>query len=48
MTNAIVDTILIMSLTTGGVALAYVGYALLWLPVYLLGGRHPEGNPKEM
>ena len=48
MTNAIVDTILIMCLTTGGFALAYVGYALLCIPVYLLGGRHPEGNPKEM
>ncbi len=49
MTNAIVDTLLIMSVTFGGLGLAYIGYALCWLPVYLLGGRRKtEENPKEM
>ena len=50
MTNALVDTLLIISITFGGLGLAYVGYALCWLPIYLLGGRHPgtEKNPKEM
>lgn len=48
MINALTDTLLIMSATFGGLALAYLGYALLWLPLYLAGYRKTEKNPKEM
>lgn len=50
MTNALIDTALIMGLTFGGLATLYLAYALCWLPIYLLGGRHPgtEDTPKEM
>lgn len=48
MTNAIIDTALILCGTFGAIGLAYTAYAILWLPAYLLGYRKTEKNPKEM
>ena len=39
MLGAVTDTVMVMGLAFGGVALAYVVYALLHLPLYLLGWR---------
>jgi predicted phosphoribosyltransferase len=39
MLGALVDTVMVMGLCFGGVAVAYVVYALLHLPLYLLGRR---------
>jgi hypothetical protein len=39
MLGTLVDTVMVMGLTFGAVALVYVVYALLHLPLYLLGWR---------
>jgi hypothetical protein len=39
MLGALVDTVTVMGLAFGAVALAYVVYAILHLPAYLLGWR---------
>jgi hypothetical protein len=44
--QALVDTVMIMGLVCGGIATLYIGYALLWLPLYLMGKRHPDMTEK--
>lgn len=39
MITALVDTGIMMGLAFGGIAVAYVAYAILHLPLYLVGYR---------